>query len=66
MNANRYIEDITVVCPRNDLESVTILSIANDIGMDVRVSQQDWGGKLGNEPTANLINLKNLINLMNL
>jgi hypothetical protein len=47
-------KDITLICPKNDLESVTIVSIADSLRIDVRVSKQNWGGKLGNEPEENL------------
>ena len=61
MNSNRYIDDITVICPRNDLESNTIVSIATGIGLDIRVSSQAWGGTLGKEPEANITNLKRTV-----
>lgn len=43
------IENITLICPKNDLESQTIVNIAMKLGMDVRVSEQEWGAQLGME-----------------
>jgi hypothetical protein len=51
-------QDTTVICPKNDLESLTIVDIACNTGLDVRVSNQSWGAKLGREPRENLQNLK--------
>jgi len=48
----------TVICPENDLESKTIIEIAQTLGMDVRVSKQDWGARLGNENSTFFSNLK--------
>lgn len=50
-------DDITLICPCNDLESVTILEIAKTYHIDTRTSNQAWGGKLGKEPEGNLQNL---------
>jgi len=44
------IENTTLICPKNDLESQTIVNIAMRLGMDVRVSEQGWGAMLGMEP----------------
>jgi hypothetical protein len=51
-------EDATLICPANDLESQTIIKVASGHGIDTRISQQKWGGKLGAEPPENLKNLK--------
>ncbi len=40
---------ITLICPNNDLESKTIIQIARRLNMDVRISKQKWGAKLGKE-----------------
>ena len=56
------IENTTLICPKNDLESQTIVNIAMKLGMDVRVSEQGWGARLGMEPPEVFHNLKeNLI-----
>jgi hypothetical protein len=56
------IENTTLICPNNDLESQTIVNIAIKLGMDVRVSEQGWGARLGMEPPEVFQNLKeNLI-----
>jgi len=56
------IENTTLICPKNDLESQTIVNIAMKLGMDVRVSEQGWGAQLGMEPPDVFHNLKeNLI-----
>ena len=56
------IENTTLICPNNDLESQTIINIAMKLGMDVRVSEQVWGAGLGLEPPEVFQNLKvNLI-----
>lgn len=56
------IENTTLICPKNDLESQTIVNIAIKLGMDVRVSEQGWGALLGMEPSEVFQNLKeNLI-----
>lgn len=56
------IENTTLICPENDLESQTIVNIAMKLGMDVRVSEQGWGARLGLEPSDVFHNLKdNLI-----
>lgn len=54
-------DDITVICPRNDLESAEILRIATERGLDVRESDQLWGGTLGREPANNLLNLRRVV-----
>ena len=56
------IENTTLICPKNDLESQTIVNIAMKLGMDVRVSEQGWGAQLGMEPSEVFQDLKeNLI-----
>lgn len=51
--------NITLIVPRNDLESQTIISIAEKLGFsDIRVSEQSWGAQLEREPEQNLQNLK--------
>ncbi|MDL1980545.1 MAG: hypothetical protein LWX02_03525 [Deltaproteobacteria bacterium] len=56
------IENTTLICPKNDLESQTIVNIAMKLGMDVRVSEQGWGAQLGMEPPEVFQDLKeNLI-----
>ncbi|MBW2740153.1 MAG: hypothetical protein JRE64_15210, partial [Deltaproteobacteria bacterium] len=56
------IENATLICPNNDLESQTIINIAMKLGVDVRVSEQGWGARLGMEPPGVFQNLKeNLI-----
>lgn len=50
--------EISLICPRNDLESATILELAVNYGLDVRESKQKHGGTLGKEPAENLENLK--------
>lgn len=52
------IENTTLICPENDLESQTIVNIAMKLGMDVRVSEQGWGARLGMEPPEVFQNLK--------
>ncbi len=53
------IKDVTLICPKNDLESHTILKLAKTIGIsDLRVSQQAWGARLENEPEDQFKNLK--------
>jgi len=53
-----FIENTTLICPKNDLESQTIVNIAIKLGMDVRVSEQGWGARLGMEPPEVFQNLK--------
>jgi len=54
-----YPHEITLICPCNDLESKTIIDIARKIeGLDLRISEQGWGAKLGNEPESTFINLR--------
>lgn len=50
--------EATIICPKNDLESGTIVSIAQEHDADIRISQQDWGARLGKEPKSSLENLK--------
>lgn len=51
--------DITLICPSNDLESETIIEIAQKIeGLDLRISTQGWGAKLRKEPEATFKNLR--------
>jgi len=59
-------QDISLICPRNDLESATIMSVAKRIGIDVRESPQSRGGKLGNEPVGNLLGLKKTVVIVEL
>lgn len=45
----------TLICPYNDLESQTILELAESIGLtDIRRSKQGWGAKLNLEPSETL------------
>jgi len=56
------LENTTLICPKNDLESQAIVNIAMKLGMDVRASEQGWGARLGMEPNEVFQNLKeNLI-----
>jgi len=43
-------ENTILICPRNGLESQTILGIAEKLGFEVRPSRQSWGAKLEKEP----------------
>ena len=58
------INNLTVICPANDLEGLTIINICQRLGIDVRISNQKWGAKLGNENEKNLKNLKSNIILV--
>jgi hypothetical protein len=58
--------DITLICPQNDLEGATIINIARQYGIDIRISLQGWGGRLGNEPAENLKNLKKTVMVVEL
>ena len=40
------VEKTTLICPTNDLESITILEIARRCGVDVIEVPGDWGTKL--------------------
>jgi hypothetical protein len=51
-------EEVTVLSPNNDGESRTIIDICRRLGVDVRVSQQPWGGTLDQEPESNLRDLR--------
>lgn len=53
--------EITLICPRNDGEAVTIVEIAQRLDIDVRISAQPWGAKLRKEPQENLLNLKKVV-----
>ena len=62
-----HIEDFSLICPQNDLESATILDIAGEYPIiDTRTSPQDWGGKLGKEPPENLHNLRECVVIVEL
>ena len=37
--------DITLICPKNDLQSVTIIEVAKEYCIDVRESLQVWGAR---------------------
>ncbi len=50
--------ETTVLCPINDGESKTIVSICQRLGVDLRISLQPWGATLDREPEDNLANLK--------
>jgi len=45
-----------LLCPENDLESRTILKIAEKLNIEVRPSTQKWGAKLEKEPDENFHN----------
>lgn len=66
MRTMSNIADITLVCPRNDLESATIIEVARKLGMDVRESRQGWGGRLGREPAENLRDLRRQVVIVEL
>ena len=51
----------TLICPENDLESRTIIGIAEQYGMDVRKSRQAWGARLGQEPPETFHDLKKYV-----
>lgn len=40
----------TVLCPQNDLESVTILDICKERGFDFQITGTAWGGNLDTTP----------------
>ena len=47
MRAKYNLNDVTLICPSNDLESETILRIARTTEMiDVRPVSLGWGGRL--------------------
>lgn len=48
----------SIICPRNDGESVAIMGIALRYDFDVRISKQDWGATLANEPYESFRALK--------
>ena len=48
----------TILCPANDGESLTITKIARNLSYDLRVSSQDWGAVLSEEPEEAFTNLK--------
>lgn len=52
------LDEVTLICPENDLESRAIATIARDKGIDVRVSTQPWGARLGREPDGAFSGLK--------
>jgi len=52
------IEETTVICPKNDLESHVIAKIAQKLNIDVRLSSQKWGARLGLEPQDTFKGLK--------
>jgi len=53
---------VSLVCPRNDAESATILTIGKRLGMDIRQSQQQsWFCPLENEPASTLSRLRHSI-----
>lgn len=58
---SNHLEDISLICPTNDLESATIAKIAQEYQLDVRISEQLWGGTLGREPIENLADLKHRV-----
>jgi hypothetical protein len=49
---------ISVICPKNDLESYHIIQIAKKLGIDVRTSKQPWGASLRKESGDFLKDLK--------
>lgn len=57
------IKDATLICPKNDLESVTILKIAKNYlaDSDIIASEQAWGARLGEEPRETFENLKKYV-----
>lgn len=55
------LSEVSLVCPENDLESVTIINIARELHIDTRISRQKWGARLGSEPDENLKNLKKTV-----
>lgn len=52
------LDEVTLICPENDLGSRAIVKIARDKGIDVRVSPQPWGARLGRESEATFADLK--------
>jgi len=55
-------KSITLICPINDLESKTIIQIAKRLKIDVRISKQKWGARLGKESSNFFENLqKNVV-----
>lgn len=54
-------KDVTVICPENDLESKTIVELAISFGIPqehIRISAQQWGARLENEPKQSFAALK--------
>lgn len=49
---------VSLICPRNDGESVAIIDIARSLSIDVRVSCQPWGATLDREPPETFRDLK--------
>ncbi|BCL60483.1 hypothetical protein DGMP_11760 [Desulfomarina profundi] len=52
---------VSVICPENDLESHTILKLAEELGLDVRKSHQPWGARLETEPEETFQDLKTTV-----
>ena len=61
MQPKYLLSEINLICPINDGESKTILTIAKRLSIDVRISKQGWGARLDKEPKENLHHLKKVL-----
>lgn len=58
MSFGTHFARLSVIVPRNDLESETIFSISKKLGIDTRESKQRWGARLENETESTFRDLR--------